>query len=55
MDIALWPLVGWFAMSALASPIIGLLGRVNDGEAGECAPAVSAGSRNGRARRVTPR
>mgnify|MGYP003700624157 FL=1 len=30
MDIALWLLGGWFVVSFVASPMIGLLGRAND-------------------------
>jgi len=30
MDIALWLLGGWFVVSLIASPMIGLLGRAND-------------------------
>lgn len=30
MDIALWVIGVWFALSVLASPMIGLLGRVNE-------------------------
>jgi len=48
VDIALWLLGGWVAVSALASPIIGLLGRVNDGEPGQHGPVVTG------ARNVTP-
>lgn len=30
MEIALWTVGAWFALSAFASPVIGLLGRANE-------------------------
>ncbi len=30
MGIALWVVLAWFALSLLAAPLIGLLGRAND-------------------------